>query len=86
MNYFLLGLALLTIFLLGYKSTKNLRKRKIVFNKKNFYNWMKLTKKERYELNKNDSYDYLNRRKVLLNEIREEYKSIENKKNNSKRN
>ena len=86
MNYFLLGLALLTIFLLGYKSTKNLRKRKIVFNKKNFYNWMKLTKKERYELNKNDSYDYLNRRKVLLNEIREEYKSIEKKKNNSKRN
>ena len=86
MNYFLLGLALLTLFLLGYKSTKNLRKRKIVFNKKNFYNWMKLTKKERYELNKNDSYDYLNRRKVLLNEIREEYKSIEKKKNNSKRN
>ncbi|MBL39971.1 MAG: glycoprotein [Chloroflexi bacterium] len=86
MNYFILLLALLTIFLLGYKSTKNLRKRKIVFNKKNFYNWMKLTKKERYELNKNDSYDYLNRRKVLLNEIREEYKSIEKKKNNSKRN
>ena len=86
MNYFLLGLALLTIFLLGFKSTKNLRKRKIVFNKKNFYNWMKLTKEERYELNKNDSYDYLNRRKVLLNEIREEYKSIEKKKNNSKRN
>ena len=86
MNYFLLGLALLTLFLLGYKSTKNLRKRKIVFNKKNFYNWMKLTKEERYELNKNDSYDYLNRRKVLLNEIREEYKSIEKKKNNSKRN
>ena len=86
MNYVLLVLALLTIFLLGYKSTKNLRKRKIVFNKKNFYNWMKLTKKERYELNKNDSYDYLNRRKVLLNEIREEYKSIEKKKNNSKRN
>ena len=86
MNYFLLGLALLTIFLLGYKSTKNLRKRKIVFNKKNFYSWMKLTKKERYELNKNDSYDYLNRRKVLLNEIREEYKSIAKKKNNSKKN
>ena len=86
MNYFLLGLALLTLFLLGYKSTKNLRKRKIVFNKKNFYGWMKLTKKERYELNKNDSYDYLNRRKVLLNEIREEYKSIAKKKNNSKKN
>ena len=85
MNYFLLGLVLLTIFLLGYKSTKNLRKRKIVFNKKNFYSWMKLTKKERYELNKNDSYDYLNRRKVLLNEIREEYKSIAKKKNNSKK-
>ena len=86
MNYFLLGLALLTIFLLGYKSTKNLRNRKIVFNKKNFYTWMKLTKKERYELNKNDSYDYSNRRKVLLNEIREEYKSIAKKKNNSKKN
>ena len=86
MNYFLLVLALLTIFLIGYTSTKNIRNRKIVFNKKNFYTWMKLTKKERYELNKNDSYDYLNRRKVLLNEIREEYKSIEKKKNNSKRN
>ena len=86
MNYFILVLALSTIFLLGYKSTKNLRKRKIVFNKKNFYTWMKLTKKERYELNKNDSYDYLTRRKVLLNEIREEYKSIAKKKNNSRKN
>ena len=85
MNYFLLALALLTIFLLCYKSTKNLRKRKIVFNKENFYTWMNLTKKERFELNKNDSSDYLNRRKGLLNEIREEYKSIA-KKNNSKKN
>ena len=37
---------------------------------------MKLTKKERYNLSKNDSFAYLDRRKLLLNEIRKEYKKI----------
>ena len=37
---------------------------------------MKLTKKERYNLSKQESITYLNKRKVLLDEIREEYKKI----------
>ena len=37
---------------------------------------MNLTKKERYNLSKQDSVDYLDRRKLLLNEIRKEYRKI----------
>ncbi|ABB49685.1 hantavirus glycoprotein G2-like protein [Prochlorococcus marinus str. MIT 9312] len=51
-------------------------KKLTTFNKKNLNNWMKLTKKERYNLSKNDSFTYLNRRKLLLDEIRKEYKKI----------
>ena len=51
-------------------------KKLTTFNKKNLNNWMKLTKKERYNLSKNDSFAYLDRRKLLLNEIRKEYKKI----------
>ena len=46
------------------------------FNKKNLNNWMNLTKKERYNLLKQDSLNYLDRRKILLDEIRNEYKKI----------
>ena len=46
------------------------------FNKKNFNNWMNLTKKERYNLSKQDSLNYMDRRKLLLDEIRREYKKI----------
>ena len=46
------------------------------FNKKNLNNWMNLTKKERYNLSKQDSVDYMDRRKLLLEEIRKEYKKI----------
>ena len=46
------------------------------FNKKNLNNWMNLTKKERYNLTKKDSDDYKDRRKLLLDEIRKEYKKI----------
>ena len=46
------------------------------FNKENLNNWMNLTKKERYNLSKKESITYLNRRKVLLEEIRKEYKKI----------
>ena len=46
------------------------------FNKKNLNNWMNLTKKERYNLSKQDSVKYLDRRKLLLDEIRNEYKKI----------
>ena len=46
------------------------------FNKKNLNNWMNLTKKERYNLSKQDSVNYMDKRKLLLDEIRKEYKKI----------
>ena len=46
------------------------------FNKKNLNNWMSLTKKERYNLSKQESVNYLDKRKNLLKEIRKEYKRI----------
>ena len=49
------------------------------FNKKNLNNWMNLTKKERYNLSKQDSDNYMDRRKLLLDEIRNEYKKISQK-------
>ena len=45
-------------------------KKLITFNKKNLNNWMNLTKKERYNLSKQDSVNYMDRRKLLLEEIR----------------
>ncbi len=51
------------------------------FNKKNLNNWMNLTKKERYNLTKQDSLNYMDKRKLLLDEIRNEYKKIS--RNNS---
>ena len=54
-------------------------KKLITFNKKNLNNWMNLTKKERYNLSKQDSIDYVDRRKLLLDEIRKEYKKISRK-------
>ena len=54
------------------------------FNKKNLNNWMNLTKKERYNLFKKDSLNYMDKRKILLNEIRNEYKKIS--RENSERN
>ena len=37
---------------------------------------MSLTKKERYNLSRKDSASYLNNRRVLLDQIRKEYKII----------
>ena len=54
-------------------------KKLTTFNKKNLNNWMNLTKKERYNLSKQDSVDYMDRRKLLLDEIRNEYKKIARK-------
>ena len=54
-------------------------KKLTTFNKKNFNNWMNLTKKERYNLSKQDSVNYMDRRKLLLDEIRTEYKKISRK-------
>ena len=62
-------------------------KKLITFNKKNLNNWMNLTKKERYNLSKQDSVNYMDRRKLLLDEIRNEYKKIsrENSEENIKK-
>ena len=62
------------------RKQKVLRAKKLTtFNKKNLNNWMNLTKKERYNLSKQDSVNYLDRRKLLLDEIRNEYKKISRK-------
>ena len=47
-----------------------------IFNKENLNNWMNLTKKERYNLSKQESVAYLDKRKLLLDKIRREYKKI----------
>ena len=59
-------------------------KKSIIFNKKNLNNWMNLTKKERYNLSKQDSISYLDRRRILLAEIRKEYKKISKLKSEKK--
>ena len=72
------------MFLKVYKEKKGLKNKKIIsFNKNNLNQWMNLTKKERYDLSKKDSSSYLNKRKVLLDQIRKEYEIISkgNKKN-----
>ena len=51
------------------------KKRGLNFNKENLYSWMNLTKKERFNLSKKDSMNYLIERKNLLNQIRNEYKN-----------
>ncbi len=59
------------------KKQKIFKSKKITtFNKKNLNNWMNLTKKERYNLSKQDSIKYMDRRKLLLEEIRKEYKEL----------
>ena len=64
-------------FLKFNRKQKVFKSKKIItFNKKNFNNWMNLTKKERYNLTKQDSVNYMDRRKLLLDEIRKEYKKL----------
>ena len=61
----------------SYKKIKFIKNKKIIsFNKKNLYDWMNLTKKERYNLSKKESVSYFDKRKVLLDKIRKEYQSI----------
>ena len=94
----LLKLVIIFIFLYLFFNLRNFfklnRKQKVLkakklttFNKKNLYNWMNLTKKERYNLAKQDSVNYMDRRKLLLDEIRNEYKKIsrENSEENIKK-
>ena len=72
-------------FLKDNRKQKVLKAKKLTtFDKKNLNNWMNLTKKERYNLSKQDSFKYLDRRKLLLDEIRREYKKISGE--NSERN
>ena len=70
-------------YLKDFLKLKIKRKKKVfkvqkstTFNKKNLNNWMNLTKKERYNLSKQESVTYLDKRKLLLEEIRKEYKKI----------
>ena len=91
----LLKFAIIFLFIFIFFYLRNFhklnRKQKVLqakklttFNKKNLNNWMNLTKKERYNLSKQDSVNYMDRRKLLLDEIRTEYKKISRK--NSERN
>ena len=75
-------------FLKFQRKQKVLKAKKLTtFNKKNLNDWMNLTKKERYNLSKQDSVNYMDRRKLLLDEIRNEYKKIskENSEENIKK-
>ena len=83
----LLKLVIIFLFIFIFFNLRNFlklnRKQKVfkvkkltTFNKKNLNNWMNLTKKERYNLSKQDSINYMDRRKLLLDEIRNEYKKI----------
>ena len=64
-----------------FKHKKVLKnKTNISLNRNNLYRWMNLTKRERYNLSKKDSASYLNKRKVLLDQIRKEYKIISKEK------
>ena len=82
-----LKLVIIFLFIVIFFNLKNFlqlnRKQKVLrtkkfttFNKKNLNNWMNLTKKERYNLLKQDSLKYMDKRKILLDEIRNEYKKI----------
>ena len=94
----LFKLVIIFLFILIFFNLRNFlkfnRKQKVfkskkltTFNKKNLNNWMNLTKKERYALSKEESISYLYKRKLLLDEIRKEYKKIsrENSKKNIKK-
>ena len=79
MKIFLFSAILISfyIFFKVYKEKKVLKNKiNISFNKNSLNQWMNLTKKERYNLLKKDSAYYLNNRKVLLDQIRKEYKII----------
>ena len=93
-----LKIVIIFLFIFIFFNLRNLlklnRKQKVLkakklttFNKKNLNNWMNLTKKERYNLLKKDSLNYMDKRKILLDEIRNEYKKIsrENSEGNVKK-
>lgn len=67
---------LIDFFKLKRKKIVFKAKKLTTFTKENLNNWMNLTKKERYNLSKQESVTYLDKRKILLDEIRKEYKKI----------
>ena len=70
------------------RKQKVLKSKKLTtFNKNNLNDWMNLPKKERYNLSEQESVNYMDRRKLLLDEIRNEYKKIsrENSEENIKK-
>ena len=86
LKFVIIFLFIIIFFYLRYLIKLN-RKQKVLkakklttFNKKNLNNWMNLTKKERYNLLREDSSSYMDRRKLLLKEIRKEYKKISREK------
>ena len=94
----LLKLLIISLFIFIFFNLRNFLKLNIkhkvlksekltTFNKKNLNNWMNLSKKERYNLSKQDSFTYMDRRKLLLDEIRKEYKKVsrENSEENIKK-
>ena len=94
----LLKLLIIFLFIFMFFNLRNFlklnRKQKVLkakklttFNKKNLNDWMNLTKKERYNLLKQDSLNYMDKRKILLDKIRNEYKKIsrENSEGNIKK-
>ncbi len=93
LNLAIIFLLIIIFFNLRYflklkRKQKVLKAKKLsTFSKKNLNNWMNLTKKERYKLSKQDSFKYLDKRKLLLEEIRKEYKKIsrENSEKNIKK-
>ena len=72
--------SLINPFRFKLKNKVSQAKKITTFNKKNLNSWMNLTKKERYKIAKNESITYFNKRKVLLEEIRKEYKKISKRK------
>ena len=77
MKYIIFLSILIFLSLVFVYLSYNFKKKKIFkFNKQNLYGWMNLTKKERYNLSKKESIAYLDKRKLLLEEIRKEYKNI----------
>jgi len=76
---------LIDFFKLKIKKKVFKSKKLTTFNRNNLNNWMNLTKKERYNLSKQESVTYMDKRKLLLDEIRKEYKKI-SKVNSEKNN
>ena len=72
--------SLINPFRFKLKNKVSQAKKITTFNKKNLNSWMNLTKKERYKIAKNEAITYFNKRRVLLEEIRKEYKKISKRK------